>query len=279
MKVLEKETFKARPIYLAPILASLICGFLCTYILKASYTQPPQSVPFPDSPLGSVGNAFYFVIMVGLGATIIFVLLRIRRGKLVSILTGAALTVAFFLLSFVYLSAMFSLFSVHNFWVATAASTFTTGVACYTILKTSSGLGNVLIVILGGALGAFLGVTIPTLSVISILSLLAIYDIYAVYRGAVGKIARYGLEHLRGLVLSFRDTQVGLGDLAFYSMLLGCMLMNFGLYPCLASIVGILLGCFLTFKMLEKRSIFPGLPLPVAFGLFSGFLTLLVRSL
>lgn len=278
MKSLEKGTFKARPIYLAPILASLICGFLCAYILEASYTQPPQSVPFPDSPLGSVGNAFYFVILVAIGATIIFILLRIRRERLVTIVTGAALAAAFFLLSFVYLSAVFSLFSVFNFEAAIAASTFIAGVSCYTILKTHSRLGDVLIVILGGALGAFLGATIPTLSVILILLLLAIYDVYAVYHGVVGKIARDGIEHLRGLVLSFRDAQIGLGDLAFYSMLSGCMLRNFGMHSCLAAIVGILSGCFLTFKMLEKRSIFPGLPLPVVFGLSLGLLASMAWS-
>ncbi|MCS7096446.1 MAG: presenilin [Candidatus Bathyarchaeota archaeon] len=268
-----RDAFKASPIYLAPILASLICGFLCTYILKVSYIQPPQAVPFPDNPSGSIGNALYFVILVSSGATIILILLKIRWGKLVTILKGAALAVAFFLLSLVYLSAVFSLFSVFDFKVAAAASTFIAGIACHIILKTRSRLGDVLIVILGGALGAFLGATIPALSAFLILLLLAVYDIFAVYRGAVGKIARDGIEHLRGLFLSFRDAQMGLGDLAFYSMLSGHMLMNFGLYPCLASIVGILLGCFLTFKLLEKRSIFPGLPLPVAFGLSLGLLT------
>lgn len=273
---MEERTFKARPIYLAPILSSLIFGVLCVHILKASYTQPPQSVPFPDSPAGSIGNALYFVILVALGAIIIFLLLRVRGGRLVTTLTGIALAAAFFLLSFVYLSAVFSLFLVFNFEIVIVASTFITGIACYIILKTRNRLGDVLIMILGGALGAFLGATIPALSAFLILLLLAVYDAFAVYRGVVGKIAQVGLDHLRGLILSFRDAQVGLGDLAFYSMLSGHMLMNFGLYSCLASIVGILLGCFLTFKLLEKRSIFPGLPFPVAFGLSLGLLTSLV---
>lgn len=273
---MEKGTFRARPVYLVPILTSLICGFLCANILKASYTQPPQSVPFPDSPAGSIGNALYFVILVALGATIIFILLRVRWRRLVTILTGAALTAAFFLLSLVYLSAVFSLFSVFSFEGVIAASAFIAATASYIILKTRSSLGDALIVILGGAIGAFLGATVPALSAFLILLLLAVYDIFAVYRGIVGKIAREGLEHLRGLVISFRDAQMGLGDLAFYSMLSGHMLVNFGLYPCLASIVGILLGCFLTFKLLEKRSVFPGLPLPVAFGLSLGLLTSLV---
>jgi hypothetical protein len=65
---------------------------------------------------------------------------------------------------------------------------------------------------------------------------------------------------------------MGLGDLTFYSMLAGHMFLNFGVLSCLASVIGILVGCFMAFKMLEKRGIFPGLPFPIAFGLAFGFI-------
>jgi hypothetical protein len=42
------------------------------------------------------------------------------------------------------------------------------------------------------------------------------------------------------------------------------------------SIIGILAGSFLTFKMLEKKGIFPGLPFPILLGLAGGILTSLV---
>jgi hypothetical protein len=88
----------------------------------------------------------------------------------------------------------------------------------------------------------------------------------------VGKIARSGLEQLRGLSFSFREVQMGLGDLTFYSMLAGHMFIFFGFASSIASIVGILLGCLLSFKMLEKKGMFPGLPFPIIFGLTAGFL-------
>jgi len=96
---------------------------------------------------------------------------------------------------------------------------------------------------------------------------LAVYDIFAVYRGPVGKIAQRGLEQLRGLSFSFRDVQMGLGDLTFYSMLTGLVLANAGPIFCAASAIGVLVGVFLVFKMLEKRGMFPGLPFPVLLGL------------
>jgi hypothetical protein len=65
---------------------------------------------------------------------------------------------------------------------------------------------------------------------------------------------------------------MGLGDLTFYSMLSGHMLLNFGPISSLASIIGILAGCILSFIMLEKKGMFPGLPFPILFGLTAGLL-------
>jgi hypothetical protein len=106
---------------------------------------------------------------------------------------------------------------------------------------------------------------------------LAVYDVFAVYYGPVGKIAHSGLDQLQGLSFSFRDVQMGLGDLVFYSMLSGSMLLNYNsLVPYFVSLVGILAGSFLTLVMLEKKGIFPGLPFPVVLGLAGGILASLV---
>jgi presenilin-like A22 family membrane protease len=111
-----------------------------------------------------------------------------------------------------------------------------------------------------------------------ILVFLAVYDVFAVYYGPVGKIAHSGLDQLQGLSYSFKDVQMGLGDLVFYSMLVGSMLFEFqpDLLPCLISIIGITVGSFLTLLMLEKKGIFPGLPFPIVLGLAGGFLVSLV---
>ena len=69
---------------------------------------------------------------------------------------------------------------------------------------------------------------------------------------------------------------MGLGDLVFYSMLSGIMLFNFGLISCLVSLIGILVGSFLTLVMLEKKRMFPGLPFPILLGLVGGLLASLV---
>ena len=124
------------------------------------------------------------------------------------------------------------------------------------------------VLLLGGGLGAFLGVSIPTLSALLILFALAVYDVFAVYRGAVGKIAHSGLDQLRGLSFTFKDVQMGLGDLTFYSLLTS-LVWTRSMSPVflMASIAGVLLGVFIAFKMLERKGIFPGLPFPITLGL------------
>jgi presenilin-like A22 family membrane protease len=108
-----------------------------------------------------------------------------------------------------------------------------------------------------------------------ILAFLAVYDVIAVYRGPVGKIAQTGLDELQGLSFSFKDIQMGLGDLVFYSMLTGVMLFTFlpNILPYIMSVIGILVGSIITFFMLERKGIFPGLPFPIMLGLAGGLIT------
>jgi presenilin-like A22 family membrane protease len=223
--------------------------------------------PFQEG-VGSLGNASYFVILAGVGASMLYLLLKHKKLKLINLIIGFALTAAIFMLSVVYLEAVFSVLVVpHIDLIVLPASFVVTALADYALLRARNRVSNLAILLLGGALGAFLGISIPTLSAILILGFLAVYDAFAVFHGPVGKIANSGLEKLRGLSFSHMDVQIGLGDLTFYSMLACQVLVSAGPLFCLASTVGVLIGVFLALKMLEKKGIFPGLPFPVALGL------------
>jgi presenilin-like A22 family membrane protease len=151
---------------------------------------------------------------------------------------------------------------------------FITVAADFAVFGSHNRISTLVILLLGGALGAFLGILIPTLSAILILVFLAVYDVFTVYRGPVGKIAQSGLDQLKGLSFSFRNVQMGLGDLTFYSMLTSRVFVDGGPWFWLASTTGVLIGVFLAFKMLEKKRMFPGLPFPIALGLIPLILSL-----
>jgi hypothetical protein len=134
------------------------------------------------------------------------------------------------------------------------------------------------IVALGGLTGTFLGVSIPVLTAVVLLLALAGYDLFAVYRGPIGKIAEStDLEDFTGAVFSYGDLTVGMGDMVFYSMLASMSMMNFGPLPFLGAAIGLVVGAYLGFKMLEGRDMFPGLPFAIVLGL--GIMYLVFESL
>ena len=274
----EKEEFKAEPVYLQPIFASLMVGLGFAYLLLRTQVAPLQLTLFPETTQGQFGNALYFVIIIFIAAMVFYLLLKWKSRRMITFLITFALTAASLLLSAFYLSALLSSFPNWEIYV-TVLSIAITVVFDVAVFKLGGTARNIVVVFLGGALGVFLGWSIPVVSALLILAFLAVYDVITVYKGPVGKIANSGLDQLKGLSFSFRELEMGLGDLVFYSMLCAVMLLNDnfgGWIPYLLSLAGVLIGSFLTFIMLKKKGIFPGLPIPIFLGLGLGLLGSLV---
>jgi presenilin-like A22 family membrane protease len=281
----ELDRFKFEFVYLVPILASLIFGLGCAYLLAPQQSNAIPVTPIPENTPGAPwGNALYFVVLVAISATMFYILLKRRSKRIIKALIVTAMTAAALLLSLIYLSAAFAYVTSFDFLLI-PLSIIIAVLFDLAVFRFGSVSRNVSVILVGGALGVFFGKFIPLWSAIAILSFLAIYDVIAVYKGPIGKIAQAqsggGLDELQGLSFSFRDIQMGLGDLVFYSMLTGAVFFNFiyayafpwGFLPCIIAIVGILVGSVVTFYMLEHRGIFPGLPFPILLGLAGGLIT------
>jgi presenilin-like A22 family membrane protease len=274
-RLVTEQKFKVDLIYLVPILASILFGLGCAWLLVPQQTTIVPVTPFPsDTTSGPFANALYFVILIAISATIFYFLLKRKSMKIVKGLIILAMTTASLLLSLVYLWAIFSYLKIDSD-LAVIGLSITIAILFDLAIFKFTKARNVAVIGLGGALGVFFGFAIPLYSAIAILVFLAVYDIIAVYRGPVGKIAQSGLDQLSGLSYSFKDIQMGLGDLVFYSMLTGNMFFSFpsSLLPTIMSIVGISVGSIITLFMLEKRGVFPGLPFPIALGLAGGLIT------
>ena len=277
------DKFRFQIVYLAPILASLVFGLGCAYLLMPQ----PQSTAIPvtpipnNTPAAPLGNALYFVIIVAISATLFYLLIKRRSKRIIKGLIVVAMTTASLLLSLVYLNAILNYFpSLDTLLILILLSVAITVLFDLAIFRLSNIPRNAAVVGIGGALGIFFGFSIPLWSAVLILAFLGVYDVFAVYRGPVGKIAQSsaGMDQLQGLSFSFKDIEMGLGDLVFYSMLTGAMFFSFlpSILPCLVSIVGIMAGSIITFFMLERKGIFPGLPFPIMLGLAGGLITGLV---
>jgi presenilin-like A22 family membrane protease len=274
------DKFKFQIVYLVPILASIVFGLGCAYLLSPQ----PQSTaipvtPIPDNtPAGPFGNALYFVVLVAISAAVFYLLIKRRSKRIIKGLIVVAMTTAALLLSVVYLNAILNYVpSLDTLLILVPLSLAITVLFDLAIFRLGSIPRNVAVVCIGGALGIFFGFSIPLYSAVLILAFLAVYDVFAVYRGPVGKIAQSsaGMDQLQGLSFSFKDIQMGLGDLVFYSMLTGAMFFSFlpSILPAIAAIIGITAGSIITFFMLEKKGIFPGLPFPIMLGLAGGLIT------
>jgi presenilin-like A22 family membrane protease len=272
----EQDKFKFQLVYLGPILASMLFGLLCAYILTPLQNEVIPITPIPEETPGAQwANGLYFVIIIAIAATMFYLLLKRKSKRIITALIVVAMTTASLLLSLVYLSTLFSYVPSYDFLVI-PLSLVITALFDLAVFRLGSLARNVAVIAVGGALGIFFGFFIPLWSAIVILAFLAIYDVIAVYKGPVGKIAQSsGLDTLQGLSFSFKDIQMGLGDLVFYSMLTGVMYKAFlpNLIPVVAAVVGVMLGSILTFYMLEKKGLFPGLPFPILFGLSLGLAT------
>ncbi|MGZ4850891.1 MAG: presenilin family intramembrane aspartyl protease [Candidatus Bathyarchaeia archaeon] len=273
----EQDKFKFQIVYLVPILASIVFGLGCAYLLVPQSSESIPVTPIPDNtPAGPFGNALYFVVLVAISATVFYLLLKRRSKKIIKALIVVAMTTASLLLSLVYLSALSAFFPIINILVIPLSLVFTV-LFDLAIFRFGNIARNVAVVLIGGALGIFFGKFIPLYSAVLILAFLAVYDVIAVYRGPVGKIAQSsgGLDDLQGLSFAFKDIQMGLGDLVFYSMLTGVMFFTFqpSILPVVIAVVGIIAGSVITFYMLERKGIFPGLPFPIMLGLTGGLIT------
>ena len=279
----EQDKFKFQIVYLVPILASLLFGLGCAYLIAPQQSESIPVTPIPETTPGApYGNALYFVVLIAISAAVFYFLLKRKSKNIIKGLIVVALTTASLLLSLVYLSAILAFFpTLDNLWVLIALSIVVAVLFDLSIFRFGSIARNVAVVAIGGALGIFFGFSIPIYSAVIILAFLAVYDIIAVYKGPMGKIAASGLDQLQGLSFSFKDIQMGLGDLVFYSMLMGVMFFRFtpNILPTAMTIIGILTGSIATFFALEKKGIFPGLPFPIMLGLVAGFATALALGL
>jgi presenilin-like A22 family membrane protease len=263
--------FKVTSGQIIPVLAALLLSGILTFGLQASKAQVVAITVFPETPSGATLNASIFVVMMAVAATLIYVLVKYQRKRIVKyLITGAMLFVAFFLLNWyseLYATQLSPILDVYGYdWIGL------TGLVSALLLimlhrgRQSTRLLSVTII--GSLTGTFLGASVPSMTAIVLLAALAVYDLVSVYRGPIGKIAEMvDLEEFKEAVLTVGDLTIGMGDLVFYSMLTSTAMVNFGALAYVGAFAGVLIGSFLGFKMLERREVFPGLPLAICFGL------------
>ena len=276
------KEFKAKPGHLLPEILSVALAGLLTYSLQVAKAPIVTITMFPETTSGVTLNAGIFVVLMAVAGTVMYLFIKFGLKRLVKYLINVAMFALLFFL-FTWYGILYADFLpsilTSSIWTWLLISLLASLALAVAIYKSKGALHLAAIILIGGMTGTFLGVSIPTLTAAVLLVALAGYDLFAVYKGPIGKIAQStDLDEFTGAVFTYDDLTVGMGDMVFYSMLASNAMMNFGPLPFVAASIGVIVGAYLGFKMLEGRDMFPGLPFAVILGLVLMYATSLILS-
>ncbi len=232
--------------------------------------------PFLNPCMGSGAR------LATVGATFVVLLLKYGRERFLRyLLIGAFSFIS--LVIVVYFGYMFLIvFQVVDPFLAMMiliAFVLTSGLA-FVIVDADNRLKNAGLTVFGAAVGAFLGVVLPVWTSVLLLLGLAIYDYVSVKRGPIRKIVELtedDPDKIGALAVSSAEWDIGLGDVAFYGMMTVLAVVNFGFVSSILTAIGIIVGFLITLKLLEKRRIMAGLPIPVSLGLLGLVIGFVIR--
>jgi hypothetical protein len=241
---------------------------------------------YPDNPaVPALLNTVFFISIAIVGAVLVVFLLRRHKDVIYKLLlTFGLLFSGSVILWYFFDTTLFALniYTFENQVFTIILSIFFGSLLMYlTVHYKVSLLRNLAVMIYGGLIGAFLGPNIWTWTIVLILVALSLYDIYAVKKGPIREIVltiEQRRETLPILTYTSQDWEIGIGDLAFYSMFTSHMFTQFGVTAFILVTVGILIGSLTTLKLLEKRGMLPGLPIPIALGLIGFVLFIIIGT-
>lgn len=273
-----------RSTILGNLLTSMVAAALLGMIVFLSGFRL-YAEPIPESEFGflaAIGNAILFVVLATVGATLVVLLLKYGRERFLRyLLIGAfgfiSIVVALYF-GYLYV-VIFQFIDPYLAILILIAFIMTMSLAFITVDDTNR-MKNGGLLIFGAAIGAFLGVVLPVWTSVLLLIGLAIYDYFSVKKGPIRKIVELtedDPDKLGALAVSTAEWDIGLGDVAFYSMMTALAIVNFGFLPTILTVIGIIAGFLITLKLLETRGIIAGLPAPVALGLLGMAIGFLIR--
>lgn len=270
VKLLRPVTLRlVLPVVVFTLLAQMLSVFVTSGYVSAR-VEVPHYEPFGNSVQGSVGNSLVLVASVFMVTVFMVWLVKTKRFNLIKrFLTVFVSFSAFF---FTQILGDVLLMGAVGYEYVSQVSVMM-GVAAallvgYSSLKPKHRLlGVVASLIMSVEVAVYLAIFIrpPTIFVLPVV--FALYDLYAVFMGPLKTLISSSERFvLAPLVARLGDLEIGLGDIAFYSLIPSASLLLVGLSGVLVTVVATNLGLLITLRMLKHRPNFPGLPIPVLLG-------------
>ncbi|MFX0132717.1 MAG: hypothetical protein ACFFDN_03630 [Candidatus Hodarchaeota archaeon] len=296
-------TLHIKKAQLFPIAITMIISTALTIIAIISGEVYQEAVLFPEAIGGAtfgLFNALFYLSFGIIGGFIIFLIIKYGKMKLLRAILFICFLVLTTMIIIFYGYFLTVIFNIRYSDIPLTIISIVLGVLItYQLFSenASDRRKNISLLIIGGALGSFLAIWLPSWTAFLMLALFSIWDIYAVKKGPIKQIIELNQKdeesYLKQLSFGSAEWEIGLGDLVFYTMLTShilyncrvpytyfSFLMNYGivisLVPFFVSILGVFIGVKITFKLLEKRKMLPGLPISIGLGILFFLLSLLL---
>lgn len=289
---------------------------VATGVAAATSTAPPtkavvlpslnQSVSVPNSTpqfVNPAGNgldsslllAALFIVANVIVVSLLAVLYRKRRMKWFSIVISVFLIFNVTELYFSFIAGLYSLLPITAAIVAAI-------ITIWSAFRGYRSVVNVLALLLALELGSSFPVLLQAPLNWIVPAVYSVFDIYAIYYGRLGKLVKqvgdaekiaeqkpvemkitkktrlgkwpdFGL-----LTISFGKIEIGMADIAFYTMVPAIALILVSLTAFFVVMVVLDVGLVLSFYVFRNREVAPGLPIPILLGLGALLLMYVIQS-
>jgi hypothetical protein len=281
-----------RKFYSLPIILAVLFAGILAYLTYVVAGYQADGGYIPESEYGAIAGILNGIIFTGLAGVSAFVLIYFVKKRGINILKyvfgfsfgllGFFLTVFFTeIIVFIFFGSILFIVDI-GIYIIVAVLSF---LMLYAYFTTESILTKDFIVLYIGLLtGAMLGVIMPLWTTLAILIGISLWDIFAVLykRGPIKEMidiaSREGSEE-NGDEIEEKikkgeadyDTsklEIGIGDIAFYSMLTSSALLQTGnIFVMILTAIAIIAGTGITISGLKRNKILPGLPISIFLGI------------
>jgi hypothetical protein len=265
-----------------------------TIVVPTNLTQPvtiPNSTPQFVNPVGNGLSASLILALVFIGSNLVVIALlailyRKKKMQWFSLIVSIFLVSVVTVLYFTFLTGFDSSIPIIAGFIAL-------GVTLYAAFKGASWLVSVLALVVALELGGAFPVLLQAPLNWIIPLVYAVFDIYAVYFGRMGKLVKQvtdgeqvkqnspnseltnppkksilkGWPEFGVLSIRLRDIEIGMADIAFYTMVPGIALVLSSLLAFGVVAFAVDAGMLLSFTVFRKSEVAPGLPIPILLGL------------
>ncbi|MFX1308664.1 MAG: hypothetical protein ACFE9M_05510 [Promethearchaeota archaeon] len=289
-----------RKLYPMPILLVVAISAILAYLTYIEAGVQIDGGYVSESELGALGgilNGLIYTALAGIFAfIIIFIIKKKGIGVLMYIFGFSFGLIGFFqtyffgyiiiYLLFLNLPHLFYLFYLFHYELIFLSAAFTVLMLYQYFTSKSIKTKNFIVLYIGLLIGASMGVLMPLWTTLAILIGISCWDIFAVLykHGPIKQLIDIASNSEEEEVLSEQELQekiktgeyeyetskleIGIGDLAFYSMLTSSALVQTSnLIVMILTAFAIIIGTGITISGLKRNKILPGLPISIFLGI------------